>query len=122
MHNLSLVYKYYIPKPDSYISGGYEFSSGRPYINPNISNTEIQRTKSYNNLSLSIFHFTKLFGKFTMFYVQVSNVLGRENIFGYRYADHPDESGVYESEPVLPVSRRFFLAGVFISFTGKPDM
>jgi CarboxypepD_reg-like domain len=121
-HNLSLVYKHYITKPDSYISAGYEFSSGRPYIDPNHSNSEIQRTKSYNNLSLSLFHFTKIFGKFTMFYVQVSNILGTENIFGYRYASHPDESGIYESEPVVPVSRRFYLIGLFVSFTGKPEM
>jgi hypothetical protein len=121
-HNLSLVYKHYISKPDSYISAGYEFSSGRPYINPNISLTEMQRTKSYNNLSLSIFHFTRLFGQFTMIYAQVSNIFGSENIFGYRYADHPDEYGVYESEPVIPVSRRFYLVGLFVSFTGKPEM
>jgi hypothetical protein len=121
-HNLSLVYKQYIPKPDSYISAGYEFSSGRPYIDPNISNSEIQRTRSYNSLSLSIFHFTKIFGKFTMFYAQVSNILGSNNIFGYRYATIPNESGVYESEPVLPVSRRFCLIGLYVSFTGKPEM
>jgi hypothetical protein len=121
-HNLSLVYKHYISKTDSYISAGYEFSSGRPYINPNISYTEMKRTKSYNNLSLSIFQFTEIFGKFTMIYAQVTNILGSENIFGYRYAIHPDEYGVYESEPVIPVSRRFYLVGLFVSFSGKPEI
>jgi hypothetical protein len=121
-HNLSLVYKHYISKTDSYISAGYEFASGRPYINPNISYTEMQRTKSYNNLSLSIFHFTKIFGKFTMIYAQVTNILGSENVFGYRYGNHPNESGTYESEPVIPVSRRFYLIGLFVSFTGKPEI
>jgi len=121
-HNLSLVYKHYISKTDSYISAGYEFSSGRPYINPNISFTEMKRTKSYNNLSLSIFHFTEIFGKFTMIFTQVTNILGSENIFGYRYANHPDKFGVYESEPVIPVSRRFYLVGLFVSFTGKPEI
>jgi hypothetical protein len=121
-HNLSLVYKHYISKTDSYISAGYEFASGRPYINPNISYTEMKRTKSYNNLSLSIFQFTEIFGKFTMIYAQVTNILGSENIFGYRYANHPDEYGAYESEPVIPVSRRFYLVGLFVSFTGKPEI
>lgn len=121
-HNLSLVYKHYISKTDSYISAGYEFASGRPYINPNISFTEMQRTKSYNNLSLSVFQFTKILGKFTMIYAQVSNVLGSENIFGYRYADNPNGYGVYESEPVIPVSRRFYLIGLYVSFTGKPEI
>jgi len=121
-HNLSLVYKHYISKTDSYISAGYEYSSGRTYINPNISLTDLIKTKSYNNLSLSIFHFTKVFGKFTMIFAQVTNILGNENIFGYRYAKYPDESGVFESEPVIPVSRRFYLVGLFISFTGKPEI
>jgi len=121
-HNVSLIYKHYIERPESYISAGYEFSSGRPYIDSNISLSEIQRTKSYNNLSLSIFHFTRIFGKFTMIYAQVSNITGSGNIFGYRYAGRPDESGVYESAPVLPVSRRSYLIGLFVSFTGKPEM
>jgi len=121
-HNLSLVYKHYISKTDSYISAGYEYSSGRPYINPNIDLTDLKRTKSYNNLSLSIFHFTKVFGKFTMIFAQVTNILGSENIFGYRYAKYPDAYGVYESEPVIPVSRRLYLVGLFVSFTGKPEI
>jgi hypothetical protein len=57
-----------------------------------------------------------------MIYAQVTNILGSENIFGYRYANHPDESGIYESEPVIPVSRRFYLIGLFVSFTGKPEI
>jgi hypothetical protein len=121
-HNLSMTYKHYISKTDSYISAGYEFSSGRPYINPNISFTLLKKTKSYNNLSLSIFQFTKIFEKFTMIYAQVTNILGSKNVFGYRYASHPDNSGLYESEPVIPVSRRFYLAGLYISFTGKPEI
>jgi hypothetical protein len=121
-HNLSFVYKHYISKTDSYISAGYEFASGRPYINPNISNTEMKRTKSYNNLSLSLFQFTEIFGKFAMIYAQVTNILGSENIFGYRYSNHPDKYGVYESEPVIPVSKRFYLVGLFVSFTGKPEI
>jgi hypothetical protein len=121
-HNLSLVYKHYISKTDSYVSAGYEYSSGRPYINPNIGFTDLRRTKSYNNLSLSIFHFTRIFGKFTMIFAQVTNILGSDNIFGYRYAKYPDEYGVYESEPVIPVSKRSYLVGLYISFTGKPEI
>jgi hypothetical protein len=121
-HNLSFVYKHYISKTDSYLSAGYEFSSGRKYINPNLNFTELQKTKSYNNLSLSIFHFTKVFGKFTMLFAQANNILGSDNIFGYRYAKHQDEYGVYKAEPVIPVSQRSYLIGMYISFTGKPEM
>ena len=121
-HNLSVVYKHYISKSDTYISAGYEYSSGRTYINPNLSLTELQNTKSYNNLSVSVFQFTRVFGKFTMLFAQVSNILGNENIFGYRYTTSPDEYGIYKSEPVLPVTRRSYLVGIFVSFNGKPEI
>jgi hypothetical protein len=121
-HNLSIVYKHYISKSDTYISAGYEYSSGRTYINPNISLTELLKTKPYNNLSLSVFQFTRVFGKFAMLFAQVSNITGNENIFGYRYTTHPDEYGIYKSEAVLPVTRRSFLIGIFVSFNGKPEI
>jgi hypothetical protein len=121
-HNLSFVYKHYISKTDTYISAGYEYSSSRTYINPNISLTDLLKTRSYNNLSLSIFHFTKVFGKFTMLFAQATNILGCNNIFGYRFAKYPDEYGVYQSEPVIPVTRRFYLVGIYVSFNGKPEM
>ena len=121
-HNLSFVYKHYIEKADSYISVGYEYASGRPYIDPN-KDIKIQlKTKSYNNLSISIFHFTQVFGKFTMIYAQCTNILGFNNVFGYNYAKQPDVSGVYNSEPIIPVTKRFFLIGVHISFAGKPEI
>lgn len=121
-HNLSFVYKHYFSKTDTYISTGYEYSSGRTYINPNISLTTLLKTKPYNNLSLSIFHFTKVFGKFTMLFAQATNILGSDNIFGYRYAKSRNEHSVYESEPVIPVSRRSYMFGIYLSFTGKPEM
>jgi hypothetical protein len=57
-----------------------------------------------------------------MIFAQVTNILGSDNIFGYRYSTRPDEYGVYKSEPVIPVSRRFYLVGLFVSFTGKPEI
>jgi hypothetical protein len=121
-HNLSLVYKHYINNTDSYISAGYEFSSGRTYIDPNTSFYDLKKTKSYHSLSISVFHFTKIFGKFTMLFAQITNVLGSKNVFGYRYAKSPDEYGVYESMPVNPVSRRFYMVGIFVSLNGKPEL
>jgi hypothetical protein len=57
-----------------------------------------------------------------MIFAQITNILGSENIFGYRYAKYPNEYGVFVSEPVIPVSRRFYLIGLFLSFTGKPEI
>lgn len=121
-HTVSVTYKHYIELTDSYLSMGYTFSSGRPYVDPNISKVVQQETEGCHNLAFSIFHFTKIFGTFTMFFAQVTNVLGSNNIYGYRFATTPDHTGFYRSEPILPVSRRFFLVGIHISFTGQTDI
>jgi hypothetical protein len=121
-HNLSAAYKHYIEITDSYLSMGYSFNSGRPYVDPNISTTVQQETKACHNLSFSIFHFTEIFGKFTMLFAQMTNVLGSSNIYGYRFATVPDQAGYYHSEPILPVSKRFFLVGIHISFTGQTEI
>jgi vitamin B12 transporter len=121
-HNLSIAYKHYIDLTDSYISLGYNYSSSRPYIDPNVGMEVQQKTKAFHDLGISIFHFTELFGKFTMLYAQVTNVLGTDHIYGYRFASIPDENGMYRSQPILPVTKRFFLVGVHISFTGQTDI
>lgn len=122
LHTLSLAYKHYIELTDSYFSMGYTFSSGRPYVDPNISFVTQERTAACHDLGFSIFHFTEIFGKFTMLFAQVTNVLGSNNIYGYRFATTPDTAGIYRSEPILPVSKRFFLLGIHISFTGQTEI
>jgi len=121
-HNLSIAYKHYIEFTDSFLSMGYTFSSGRPYIDPNVSIVVQEKTKACHDLGFSIFHFTEIFGKFTMLFAQVTNVFGTNHIYGYRFASTPDGTGIYRSEPILPVSKRFFLAGIHLSFTGKTEM
>ena len=122
LHTLSIAYKHYIELSDSYVSMGYTFSSGRPYIDPNISHVVQERTRAYHDLGFSIFHFTEIFGKFTMLFAQVTNVFGTNNVYGYRFATTPDMSGIYRSEPILPVAKRFFLVGIHLSFTGQTDI
>jgi CarboxypepD_reg-like domain/TonB dependent receptor-like, beta-barrel len=121
-HNLSLNYKQYIELTDSYLSLGYTCASGRPYVDPNISLQEQQWTRPIHDLGLSVFHFTELFGKFFMFYARVSNVLGTDNVYGFRFATIPDATGLYRSEAVLPVSRRFFMLGIHLSFNGQTSI
>jgi hypothetical protein len=91
-------------------------------MDPNISQTNQERTGAIHDLGFSIFHFTEIFGKFTMLFAQLTNVLGVQNVYGYRYASTPDGSGFYLSEPILPVSKRFFLLGIHVSFTGQTDI
>jgi hypothetical protein len=47
----------------------------------------------------------------------VTNILGRENIFGYQYSLLPDENGAYSSIPIGLPAKRFLFLGVFITLT-----
>jgi len=121
-HNLTIQYKHYLSKLDVYTGFSYSFASGRPYVNPNISLDKQQYTGQYHNLSLNIFHFDKLFGKFIMYHFQVSNVLGTKQIFGYRYSNKLNEDGVYQAYPIESASKRLFVFGVYLNLQGQPEM
>ncbi|MFW5761108.1 MAG: hypothetical protein ACOCXH_09030, partial [Cyclobacteriaceae bacterium] len=114
-HNLSLVAKYWAQKLSSQFSLTYSFASGRPYNNPNISTFMSQRTKSWHDLSGNVSYLTNLFGQFTIVHVSVSNILGLENIFSYRYTSEPDENGLYTATPIKSYMDRTIIIGVFIS-------
>ncbi len=120
-HNLYVVYKHYFSRINTYLSTNYSFASGRPYIDPNISLTVPKRTQAYNDMSLSCFYNTKLFKKSVSVFLQVNNLPGFNNVFGYRFLKTPNERGIYEKIPILPVSRRFFLIGIYFSLEGTPE-
>jgi hypothetical protein len=42
----------------------------------------------------------------------VSNVLGSQNVFGYEYANNPDNAGFIRKE-IIPTADRFFFVGGF---------
>ena len=117
-HNLSVVAKRYIPRITSQVGLTYSFASPRPFHNPNLEGWNQGRTPAFHNLSLNVSYLTHLFDHFTVVYASVSNVLGQEQIFGYRYATQPNDDGVYASEAILPPARRFAFIGVFVSIGG----
>ena len=47
----------------------------------------------------------------------VTNVLGRDNVFGYQYSLVPDDSGRYAGIPIGQPAKRFIFLGVFITLT-----
>ncbi len=85
-HNLSVLYKKYFTKLNLQVNGAYTYSSGRPYYNPNDAEFMADRTPAYHNLSLSFNYLMSLAGNFTVIYAEVGNVLGTQNVFGYRYS------------------------------------
>jgi hypothetical protein len=109
-HSLSIVTKYWITDWKSQIGFTNSYSSGRPYNNPNETQFMNGKTKSYNSLS---FNWAYLLTTQKILYFSVSNVLGRQNVFGYEYAVKPDANGVYNRMAITPTADRFFFLGFF---------
>lgn len=109
-HSASLVTKYWISDWKSQLGLTQQFSSGRPYNDPNQTAFMNGKTKSYSNLSFS---WAYLLTQQKILYFSVSNVLGTQNIYGYNYADTPNGVGIYERKAVTPTADRFFFVGFF---------
>ncbi|WP_426064033.1 TonB-dependent receptor [Flavobacterium sp. DSP2-3-1] len=109
-HSLSIVTKYWINDWKSQIGFTNSYSSGRPYNNPNETKFMNGKTKSYNTLS---FNWAYLLSQQKILYFSVSNVLGSQNVFGYEYANNPDNAGFYNRKAIIPVADRFFFVGFF---------
>ena len=108
--SLSLVTKYWISDWKSQVGFTQQFSSGRPYNNPNETAFMNGKTKTYSSLS---FNWAYLLSQQKILYFSVSNVLGTKNIFGYDYANTLNGSGVYERKAITPTADRFFFVGFF---------
>lgn len=113
-HNLSVVYKKFFVKKSTFCAVTYSFASGRPYFNPNNPEFMSDKTKSYNDLSLSLTHLTYLFNTQAVIHLIVNNVVGFNNIYGYNYSNTPDSMGYYEAQAITPPSKR--MAVILISF------
>lgn len=109
-HSLSIVTKYWINDWKSQIGFTNSYSSGRPYNNPNETKFMNGKTKSYNSLS---FNWAYLLSQQKILYFSVSNVLGSQNVFGYEYANNPDNAGFYNRKAIIPTADCFFFVGFF---------
>lgn len=114
-HNFTVVAKQWVQKITTQFGATFAWSSGRPYDDPNTTKFMDKVTSDYIDISLNVSHLFELFGKSSILYASMSNVLGRDNIFGYRYYSTTNSSGIHESIPVRSESKRFILFGLFIT-------
>lgn len=112
-HTASLVYKHYIPSIQLNVGATYSFATGRPYYNPNRPESEFMkdRTRSLNTLGLNVNYLTTVGKAFTVFVLTVTNVLGNDQEYGFRYS-----SDGLRRNMVGPMAPRFFFVGMFMSF------
>ncbi|AMJ66507.1 TonB-dependent receptor [Hymenobacter sp. PAMC 26628] len=118
-HALSVVAKYWVPKLHTQFGATAAYNSPRAYYDPNQPGYNQARTPSYQDLSLSASYLTHLLGQYTIVNVAASNVLGRANTYGYRYAAAPAASGQYQGVALAPSAPRTLFVGVFISINKK---
>ncbi|MCV9385571.1 TonB-dependent receptor [Reichenbachiella ulvae] len=114
MHNVSVVYKHFIPVLRTQVGASWNFNNGRPYNDPNDDVFNGQRTKFYSDLS---FNFAYLYRQNIILYASASNLLGRDNVFGYEFENQPGTDGVMDARPIGQQAKRFFFVGLFISLS-----
>ncbi|MBC8753833.1 TonB-dependent receptor [Kordia sp. YSTF-M3] len=109
-HNFSLVTKHWIDKLKSQVGFSYNYSSGRPYTNPNTTGFLSEKTKDYHSLSVN---WAYLLSPQKILYFSVSNALGVRNVFGYEYANQADVNGNFQRMIQRPAADQFFFVGFF---------
>jgi hypothetical protein len=113
-HNFSVVYKYFVQAITSQLGFTYSYTSGRPYNNPNADKFNKGKTPAYSDLS---FNWSYLPKPYLIVYLSCTNLLGRDNIFGYEYSNQQNAEGIYNSRPIRQAAPRFLFVGIFITLS-----
>ena len=113
-HNFSVVAKHFILDFKSQLGISFSMNDGYPYHNPNDGEEMSSKTESFQSLSFSWSYLPK---PNLIIHFGVNNVLGRENVFGYRFAQQANSQGVFESIPSGLVAPRFLFLGIFLTLS-----
>ncbi|MFT5884574.1 MAG: hypothetical protein ACI9IP_001029 [Arcticibacterium sp.] len=103
-HNFSAIYKQFLTPISTNVGVTLTHTSGRPIYTLGEDFKEVEQTKAFQSLSVSASHVKQIGNSFVVFYATLDNVLGRKNIFGYRFS--PDGKERYAVRP--PINRTFF--------------
>ncbi|NML20263.1 TonB-dependent receptor [Pseudoflavitalea sp. G-6-1-2] len=116
-HTANVVAKQFVESITTSFSITYTYATGRPYYDPNLSEKSFlsSRTMDYHSLSCMVNYLTVIGKANTVFMVNVSNVLGNSQVYGYHFASKPSAGGMYRGEPITPMAKRFIFIGAFIS-------
>lgn len=109
-HTASIVFKKFVNAINTQVGAAYSYGLGRTYYNPNSPVYLADKTKSFNNLSLTVSHLTHILKQFTVLYVNANNVPGFKNIYGYRYTN----DGL-NRQAKMPSARRDIFVGLLIT-------
>ncbi|AUD04438.1 TonB-dependent receptor [Spirosoma pollinicola] len=111
-HTLNMVVNVLLPTVPLNIGLTYVAASGRSYYNPNQSETKFMTnyTPAYHNVGLTVAYLSHFFRANSTLAFSVSNLLGSQQIFGYRY------NSPTERVAITPLATRFFYLGLFLNW------
>jgi outer membrane cobalamin receptor len=118
-HNFSIVGKYFFEKLKSQVGTTWSYTSGRPYNNPNEDKFNGSKTPYYSDLSLN---WSYLPHPQVIVFISATNLLGRDNIFGYEYSTQESDEGLYNRRAIRQAAPRFLFLGIFITFSKNKTM
>lgn len=101
-HNLSVVCKYLFTRIMTFAGITYSYASPRPYDDKNSPDYMDGRTRSYHDISMNLTYVSSLFNKDFIIHMNITNLLGFKNVFGYSFSQNPGEDGLYESRAIIP--------------------
>ncbi|UCG27933.1 MAG: TonB-dependent receptor [Bacteroidales bacterium] len=113
-HNLSFVYKRFFLRINTFFGFTYSYASGRPYHDPNSEDFMASATKPYNDISFNLTYLIQLFKKEAIIHLNFTNVLGFDNVYGYRYRNSADENGFYAAQAIKAPYKRLAILLVSI--------
>lgn len=114
-HTFSLVAKHFVSPLRTQVGFTWMWNSGRPYHIPGDEDFLAHTSPNYSDVGLNFSYLTSLFGQFTIVHLSLSNVLGRENVLGYRRVPLSDGENDYSLITIRPDVKQFAFLGIFIS-------
>jgi hypothetical protein len=116
-HTANVVLKQWLEKMSTMFSMTYTYASGRPYYNPNLSKDNFmkERTIAYHNMGLQVNYLTTIVKANAVFIFNTNNVMGNKQVYGYHFSNNKAINGQYNSEAIMPMARRFYFIGIYLS-------
>lgn len=118
-HSGSVVLKKFWTKKMFGVNWSWNWSTGRPYLNPNKPADQFlsDRTIFFSTNNFSLNWLTKIFKSNAVVVAGINNVFNERQVFGYNYSSRlTDAAGQFIREAVTPPAPRSFFLGVFLSW------
>ena len=113
-HNFSVVYNQFFSKLKTQVGASFRYNSGRPFNNPNDTEFNGSTTRDFADLSFNMAYLPK---QNVIIYASATNLLGRNNVFGYEFEDQAGSDNYFDSRAIVQPAKRFLFVGVFITLT-----